>query len=138
MTTFEESFQVHADVIRDTVADEFASTLAQLASKYEEAMGTTLIHTLTDVTEAVGNVVEADGRPLSWDFVLDAIEMVDVSFDEDGRYHLDIAINPDTYKLLQRIELTPEQQQRHDDIIQRKKEQWYAQKRSRRLPRSNH
>ncbi len=138
LSKFEETFQVHADVIRSTNADEFTSTLAELASKYEVAMGTTLIHTLTDVTEAVGNVVEADGRPLTWDLLLDSIEKVEVSFDEDGRHHLGIAINSDTYKLLQRIPVSPEQQQRLNAIIRRKKEQWDAQKRARRLPRSDH
>ena len=137
MTTFEEFFLVHIDVVRNTDIEAFVIVLMELATKYEEAMGRTLVRTVSDVTVAVGNVVDAEEQPFSWDHFLDALEKIEISFDEDGRHHVDIGINPETYKLLQRIKITPAQQQRYDGIITRKKEQWDAQKRARRLPRAS-
>ena len=135
LTTFREMLVIHADVIRESDVESFVAALTELATRYEEAMGTTLVRTLSDVTEAVGNVVDARGLPLSWDQVLDALEMTEFTFDEEGRPEKRFLMNPETAKQLRAIEITPEQQQRHDAIIRRRKEQWDAQKRTRRLPR---
>ena len=136
LTTFQEIITIHADVIRETDVESFVAALVELAAKYEEAMGTTLVRTLTDVTEAVGNVVDAQGLPLSWDHLLDALEMTEFTFDEDGRLHVkQFLMNAETDKQLRAIEMTPEQRQRHEELIRTKKEQWDAQKRTRRLPR---
>lgn len=137
LTTFQEAIVIHADVVRGSDVESFVAALADLAAKYEEAMGKTLIQTLTDVTEAVGNVVDARGLPMSWDHVLDALERTEVTFDEEGHPEKQILMHPDTARLLHAIEVTPEQQKRGDEIIWRKKELWDAQKRARRLPRQD-
>ena len=138
LTTFQETFSIHADVIRNTDVESFLVTIYDLAEKHANSMGKTLVQTLNDVTKTVGNLVNAGDRPLSWDLFLDALEMIDFSFDENGRPHAkQILMNPSTANLLRTIKITPEQQQRHDEIIRRKKELWDAQKRTRRLPRPN-
>jgi len=136
LTAFGEVLAIHADVVRDTDVESFLVTLTELAGKYEVAMGKAMVQTLSEVTEAVGNVVDVEGRPLSWDHFLDALEMTESTFDEDGNLEgMRILVHPETAKLLQALEITPEQQLRYDEIIRRKKERWDAQKRPRRLPR---
>lgn len=138
LTVFRETLLIHADVIRGTAVESFVASLTELAGKYEEKMGKTLVETIGGVAEAVGNVVDAREQPLSWDFLLDAFEKIDWSFDEEGHpLGQQILVNPETAKLLRALDITLKQQQRYHEIIQRKKEQWDAQKRTRRLPRSD-
>ena len=135
LTTFKEVFAIHTDVIRGSQVESFVETLTELAGKHGDAMAKALFQTLTDVAEGVGNVVDARRKTLSCDHFLDALEKMEMSFDDEDRPQVQFTVNPNTAKLLRALEITPEQQQRHDEIIRRKKDQWDAQKRTRRLPR---
>lgn len=136
LSHFEETILIHADTIRSTDIDGFICALTELAQKYEDAMGRTLVQTLHDVTNATGGAIDAKGKPFTWDLFLDMLEAMDFTFDDEGRPHAkQVIMNPETAKILQATEITPEQRQRHDRIMIQKKEQWDAQKRYRRLPR---
>jgi hypothetical protein len=136
LTRFEEEFAIHADVIRQTEVEQFVSIIVDVVEKYLEAMSRTFVETAQDVTEAVGNVIDAGGKPLSWDLILDGLEMREIAFDKDGRVSgLQLMMNPRTAEMLTSIEMTEEQERRLNDILQRKKEAWDAQQRTRRLPR---
>ena len=135
LATFNEEFAIHTDVVRNSDVESFVATLTELAEKHVEAIAKALVQMLSDVTEGVGNVVDVGGRPISWDHFLDGLEKIEVSFDEEGRHQVQFAMNPNTAMLLEAISVSPEQRQRHKEIVRRKKEQWDAQKRTRRLPR---
>jgi hypothetical protein len=85
-------------------------------------------------SDAVGNTVDATGRDLN-DVVLDAIERAEWAFDGDGKPTLQIAAHPDTLRKLQKAEAqaTPEQRARYERIMQRKREEQDAARRTRRL-----
>jgi hypothetical protein len=135
LTHFEAEYAIHVDHIRDTEVDVFIIAICGVAEKYAEAMGAAFVRTVSDVAEAVGNAIDAEGKPFTWDFFLDGLETMEVAFDEDGQYRLQVLINPETWRLLQPVEQTPEQEQRFREIMQRKKDAWDAQQRPRRLPR---
>jgi hypothetical protein len=135
LTHFEAEYAIHVDHIRDTEVDVFIIAICGVAEKYAEAMGAAFVRTVSDVAEAVGNAIDAEGKPFTWDFFLDGLETMEVAFDEDGQYRLQVLINPETWRLLQAVEQTPEQEQRFREIMQRKKDAWDAQQRPRRLPR---
>jgi hypothetical protein len=136
LQTFQQTVTIHADVIRTTDVGTFLDALYDLAKQYEAQMGEALIRSISDVTEAVGNVVNAQGRPLSYDFFLDALEKIEVTFYEDGRPRVpQVAGHPETAKLLRAVEITSAQRRREEAIFRRKKDEWDAQKRTRRLPR---
>lgn len=132
---FEAIYAIHVEHIRETDVDAFVTAICGVAEKYEEVMGATFARTIIDVTQAVGNSVDAEGRPFTWDLLLDAFERMEIMFDEDGKHRLQIMIDPKTWRLPQAIERTPEQEQRFRKIMRRKKEAWDAQQRTRRLPR---
>lgn len=135
LTHFEADYLIHVDHIRATDVDAFITAICEVAKKYEEAMGETLVQTMRDVAEAVGNSVNAEAQPLTWDFFLDVLEKMEIPFDENDRHHVQVLISPEAWHLLQGIEQTPEQAQRYREIMQRKKDTWDAQQRPRRLPR---
>ena len=138
LTHFEAGYEIHVDHLRETDVDVFISAVCGVAEKYAAAMGAAFVRTVSDVAEAVGNAISAGGNPFTWDFFLDGLETMEVSFDEDGQYQLQVFINPETWRLLQAVEQTPEHEQRFQEIMQRKREEWDAQQRPRRLPRREH
>jgi hypothetical protein len=134
-THFEGDYALHIDAIRDMDTDAFSKAIVAVAEQYVGAMGATLFRTVSEITDATGNTTDAGGRPLSWDLVLDAYETTEIAFDDEGQPTTQLVMNPNTAMLLQAIEKTPEQIRRCQDIMQRKKDAWDAQQRSRRLPR---
>jgi hypothetical protein len=134
-THFEGDYALHVGAIRETDVDAFITAICGVAEQYAEAMGATLLRTAEDITDATGNAIDAGGRPLSWDLVLEAYEGTEIAFDDDGQPTTELVMNPRTAMLLLTIEKTPEQEQRYQEIMQRKKDEWDAQQRPRRLPR---
>ena len=61
------------------------SALDGAGAMEEETLSGALIDSIVRVTELTGNRVDAGGQPLSWDHVIDAVETMDVSFDENGK-----------------------------------------------------
>jgi hypothetical protein len=135
LTHFEAEYAIHVDHIRATDVDVFVTAIWEVAEKYAEAMGTAFFQTMRDVTEAVGNAIDAGGQPFTWDLFLDGLEKMEIAFDENGQPKVQVLINPDTWRLLQAVERTPEHDRRLEDIMQRKRGEWNAQQRPRRLPR---
>jgi hypothetical protein len=134
-TQFRAEYALHIDAIRETDVDAFIMAICGVAEQYAAAMGATLLRTAEDITDATGNTIDAGGRPLSWDLILDAYEGTEIAFDDDGQPTTQLVMNPKTAMLLQAMEKTPEQERRYQEIMQRKKDAWDAQQRPRRLPR---
>jgi hypothetical protein len=134
-TQFRAEYALHIDAIRETDVDAFIMAICGVAEQYAAAMGATLLRTAEDITDATGNTIDAGGRPLSWDLILDAYEGTEIAFDDDGQPTTQLVMNPNTAMLLRAMEKTPEQERRYQEIMQRKKDAWDAQQRPRRLPR---
>jgi hypothetical protein len=134
-THFEGGYALHVDAIRETNVEAFITAICGVAEQYSATMGTTFFRTAQDITNATGNAIDAGGRPLSWDLILDAYDGTEIAFDDDGQPTAELVMNPRTAMLLQTMEKTPEQERRYQEIMQRKKEAWDAQQRPRRLPR---
>lgn len=136
LQAFRYTLSIPFDVIRNTDIDQFTELLYDFAEAHRHEIGGAFVRTMMEVTEATGNSINAEGRPLSFDMINDAIEMIDISFDERGNPNVPtIVVHPDMAKKLMAIEPTPEQLQRQAEILQRKKAAFDAQKRTRRLPR---
>jgi len=135
LTHFEAEYAIHVDQIRDTEVDVFITAVCGVAEKYAQAMGAAFVRTVSDVAEAVGNAIDAEGKPFIWDLFLDGLETMEVSFDENGKFQLQALVDPELFKLIQTVEMTTEHKQRLEEILQRKKDEWDAQQRPRRLPR---
>jgi len=90
---------------------------------------------LNVVTGLTGNVVDAKGQPFNADLYLDGIEIVDLEFDENGMptENQFITDHPLTKKQLENLRFTPAQLNSYNQIIERKKKEFYAKKRYRRL-----
>jgi hypothetical protein len=133
LTHFEREFRVHGDIVRDTDIEEFLPIILKVVDEYVSAMGSTFANIARDITDATGNTIDAGGRPLSWDLIIDGLEQKEIAFDKDGRMNETLVMNPKTAALLASIEMTPAQTARLERVLQKKRDEWDAKQRTRRL-----
>jgi hypothetical protein len=120
------------DVVNGNL-DSLLSAIYVMAVEMEAQISSAIIDHISDVSHRAGNVVAGE---LSHDKVIDIIEQLEFSFDEDGNPNLHIVVNSAEAreKLLALGEPTTEQKARFDEVISRKKDEWNARRRSRSLP----
>lgn len=93
----------------------------------------------TDETaEEDGTVVNAEGAPFSMDLFFEALEKIDIDFDENGDpIGLTVAMSPELFrsaaKTLKQAENDPDLNKRFDAIMERKKEKWRVRENNRKL-----
>jgi hypothetical protein len=122
------------EAIRDTDFDKYTEFLYELAQSNKTEMAPLFFEGISELTEIVGNTINAHGLPFSFDQLLDALEKIEFSFDDkDDPIMPTLHLNPETYKHIKDLKPTPEQEQRSRDILARKKAEHLAQKRTRRL-----
>jgi hypothetical protein len=124
---------IHPEDLISGRLDRFIASLDEAA---DEMLGTLMpqfYEFLSKISEATGNVVDASDRPF-FDVLYEAIEKVEMEFDEDGNHNHVLVLHPDQWAALQaKGPLTPEQQQKLDDLFTRKREEADARRRHRRL-----
>jgi hypothetical protein len=89
---------------------------------------------IREVTEATGNVVDAQNKPFSWDYYIDLLEGWDLEFDAENKPILpQMIIPPKMIETINKSSATVEQQKRAEAIIERKRMEFNAKKRTRRI-----
>ena len=97
----------------DTVAREMAKQMAK--GGYE---------TLSQGAAEVGNVTSADGKPLSIDLMLEGLEKMHLSFDEEGQPSgLRLVAHPNMSSALENIYSQLESHPRYQELMERKREE---------------
>ncbi|UJR86705.1 hypothetical protein [Sandaracinus amylolyticus] len=122
------------DAIRRSDIEAVSAFVHELASGYVEQMSKQFFASADKVVGVTGLEFDARGKPLSWDLVNDMLERMDIDFDENGAPKLpSLVVNPQVAREFENQAMTQEQSARHAQIIQAKKEQYDAAKRSRRI-----
>jgi hypothetical protein len=127
--------QTPQDII-DGQLDNLLASLHQAAEGYAEQFGKQFYEYMSRITEATGNVVDAKDRPF-FDSVYEMFEKVDLEFDAEGRIRQELHLNPADAEKWARgwEEMSPEQHAELDALIERKRQEFNARRRDRRLPR---
>lgn len=88
-----------------------------------------------EATGRVGNLVDAEGDPVEG--FLRAVDIMQLTFGDDGRPRIQMIVGPDDADRMRRAlnAATPDQIQRLQEILRRKREEFDAARRRRRLPR---
>ncbi len=134
LSRVEQRVEFHTDVIRYSQIEEFISILAEISRHHQDVLERELVRTVTDVCDATGNVIDAQGRPLTFDLILELVEKLEIRFDEAGMMSKPvIMMHPDNAERLRQNPPTPEQLQQLNEILRRKRAEQDAQKRTRRL-----
>jgi hypothetical protein len=114
--------------------ESFCSKLYEMIMKRIEKLHKLMYEEISSATELTGNTVDARGSKFNPELILDMLEKIEIRFDENGEPILpQIHVSPETYKQIKDKNYTPEQEKRHNEIIENKKKIWYAKKRYRKL-----
>ncbi|KAA2262854.1 hypothetical protein F0L68_11545 [Solihabitans fulvus] len=118
--------------------DDLHAAIAETAQQMIEQTMRQYFAVLADATSQAGNTVDAG------DDIVEAYLMVlakmDIAFDEDGRPDLALYVSPENANRVeaQLAAITPAQSRRFTEILMRKREEFNASRRRRRLPRHGH
>ncbi len=125
---------IHPDDVIAGKLDSFVASLDEAAGEYLESVMPAVFDYLSRVSTATGNVVDAKGRPF-FDAFYEMIEKVQMDFDEDGNHNQVLVVHPDTARIIDEAarNMTPDQQEKLDDLMKRKREESDARRRRRRL-----
>jgi hypothetical protein len=86
------------------------------------------------VCDAAGTAINAEGQPLSRALIMQTLEKMEIEFDNDGKANIGVFVGPDTYKQFQNLPPpTPEEDQAMNELLERKRAEFYARQRSRKL-----
>ena len=118
----------HEDLIREGPSIYIRQALAA-AEKFIEAHHQMLFEKVNQVTEQTGNVTDARGKSFSPEMLLEALERIELDFDDAGNAKMPtMVMHP---KLLESIrdkipewEQDPKYLERRSEIIERKRKDW--------------
>jgi hypothetical protein len=137
-------FDVHVAgsiAIGPLIDGDFEDLHVQISSIADQRLEQTMrayFSMISSVADRTGNTVDAHGDAVEG--LLAVLEKMDMTFGEDGMPALEMIVSPaDADRIRAQLDaLTAEQQQRFSDIINRKREEYFASRRRRRLPRHGH
>ena len=109
----------------------------EYAESFLKDMTKTMLSTLSQVTDFTGNVVDGKGKGVSHEMLLEMLEKIHIDFDQEGNpLFPSIVIHPDMAKNFEKLKSDEDfYKPRYDEIINRKREAYYAEKGSRGLSR---
>jgi hypothetical protein len=86
------------------------------------------------VCDAEGNSIDAKGQPLSYELMLQMAEKVDMTFDENGNPQHRFVAHPSMVEQFKSLPPQTEEQRRAwDEMVERKRQEFNARKRHRKL-----
>lgn len=128
----ETSFYITFDAVKNTSITDF---LLSMEKSSDDALKSCMPQFYNRLSEVVSeNTIDAQGQPPSPDHIIDAIDKMQLSFDENDEPILPTLImHPQTEKIFKKIPWTPEHDHRLQQVLTRKKDEYIAKKRIRKL-----
>jgi len=113
---------------------QVGAALERIAEQEVQSFGAAFVERMGRVTEASGTSVDAGGRPLSHELLLEMFERIETDFDDEGNPQLALVGPPNLSRRLQELPpMTDEQQRAWDEMMARKRADFEARTRQRRL-----
>lgn len=109
----------------------------EYAQSFLKDMTKSMFSTLSQVTDFTGNVIDGKGKGVSHEMLIEMLEKIHIDFDQDGNPLLpSIVIHPDMANSFEKLKSDEDlYKPRIDEIINRKREAYYAEKGCRGLSR---
>jgi hypothetical protein len=125
---------LHIDTVRNSDFEDYTCHLDELAQSQIKAVASQFFKGLTEITDATGMTVNGKGKPFSYDMYVDLLDKLGVDFDDKGEpIFPTLVVPPQLLDRLKNLKPTPEQLKRRNEIIERKRAEFNAKKRFRRL-----
>ncbi|RKS04955.1 hypothetical protein DFP74_0535 [Nocardiopsis sp. Huas11] len=131
-----EASHVMTTDVQDTLSGDVGSFLAmvfELSDTFGSQLAQGMMDHISEVCDASGQTIDAKDKDFI-DAMIDALETIDIPFDGNGEHNLSIALHPDTAESLRNKQMTPEQEARIQQVLDRRREEWHASRRRLDLP----
>jgi hypothetical protein len=121
--------------IRSCNTEELAAQMDAAADQNLSVIMPHLFEIMRRTSEAAGTTSDAGGKPFSFELFLSGLAKIDISFDEKGKPELPtLVVGPELGKQIRAMPpLTPKQQKTMDDLIEKKRKEYNARRRDRKL-----
>lgn len=125
--------------IANAIEGDFSDVYVAMTETAEQILASLMpqmFSHISEICDATGNTIDGAGRDI-WETLTEALESIEISFDADGNPSLPtLVMHPEAAsKLADPPEGFEEQ---WDEIIRRKRDEWLATRRTRRLPRHSY
>jgi hypothetical protein len=138
---FEElssEFTINKSDVPDLTPEKIREKLDAVAEDAARQMSQMIIKEIQEAADQVGNTVNAKGQPLTKELFLEMLEKIETGFDEKGEWiPPSIIMHPNAWKAneakFRGWEQDKEFSDKQTEIINRKREAWYAREALRKL-----
>ena len=135
-TAIEAYMSISWDDVAAANVEALLTTVDEAAGVHHEELTKWVLGNLDKLTMATGNTVDGSGKSL-FDSVYEGFEKIELSFEDDGQISKGFAwvMHPDMVPKLKQMEaeMTQEQRQKLEELINRKREEFFARRRRRQL-----
>jgi len=131
----ESAFIISFEDVRTSSLDLLLTQMDQAADEGLKVIMGFMFETMRKTSDAAGTAMDANGEPFSHELFLRMLDRVEIAFDSEGNPRMPtIVVHPDTMKNIRELPTeTSEQIKARELIIERKRQEHYARKRSRKL-----
>ena len=134
MKKAEAKVETKLEEVEEMTHEKVLDKIDILAREMAKQIAKTVYETMSEAAEEVGNVTSADGRPLSIDLLLEGLEKMHLSFDEEGQpSELKLVAHPKMSSALEKIYSQIESHPRYQELMERKREEWRVRENNREL-----
>ena len=122
-------FSIKPDEIIEKGVEAFFSQIDKISEELIKQQSQVIFKKMDEVTERTGNIVNAKGKGISPEIILDALEKVTIDFDEFGNPLFPaLILNPkDWEKIKDKIpkwEEDPNLRKKHLELVEKKRREW--------------
>lgn len=130
----EMSFNIPYESIINTDINCLIMAIEEAADSGLQSFIPQVFDFLSEICEAGGQVVDGKGQPFSFDLFLELLEKIDITFEEDGTPNMPtMVVNPKMREVIEKNPPTKEQEKKVEELINKKRDDFFAKKRTRRL-----
>lgn len=130
-------FTVLVSDVPTLVGAKLEAKLEEMAQDLISRSAKAFFRKVGEITEEAGTSIDAGGKPISPELLLDMMSTVQMEFKPDGTPAQTFVIHPDTLPALKKvsdqIENDPELKRRNAEILERQREAWAARESNRKL-----
>ena len=128
------AIRIHTDDLEKRGLQAVLAAMEVAAADLAEKQSRFFFERLNETLEEAGQTRDAGGKPFTFDLMLEALEMVDIDFDEHGQpIWPTFLCGRAHYETAQKWVLTDEQKQKDEELVERKRLAWRERESNRRL-----
>lgn len=130
-------FEVAVTDVPTLVGEKLDKKLEEIAQELISTSAKAFFRKMGETCQKAGMSMDAGGKPVSPEMLLEMISAVQMEFGPDGKPTHSFILHPDMLpavkKVAEQIENDPELKRRHAEILERQREAWAARENNRKL-----